>query len=419
MKISKIDVVLLCFLYLSTIELLYHASFKLNLPPSLVYILSICLIGPILLANIKVVSYNSLISFSLFLFYSSFHFLNSYFNSENIGYFFVVFLSFNLVALIFTMSMSWDLKTLFLMIKKLYYATLIYLVAVDIISITIMSKSQHVILSNILPILFFSAVALAMEGGAIHWRPVKALLLYILWIIVSVTCFTSDMRFQMKAVMLFFFLSFLHGGYLLVTRFVFGGVTLKLSRRQIVLLAFVLLTCFLIVISYFIGYLSESPLSGRERSLGLRLLVAKEMLNDFWSGSLLNQVVGYGFGSSMKTYFFNLHGYKTLLRSHSGVLSLFYEHGLIASLLVVLLVPVLFGKELSIKKTTANKKINNKSRMIYLYLLLMLICSWIVLNLFYLISVPVPNYAHQSQMPMFIMLLIYFNRKSFENSLKA
>ena len=136
------------------------------------------------------------------------------------------------------------------------------------------------------------------------------------------------------------------------------------------------------------------------------------MMNDVFDSPFFRIIFGFGLGSTMQEWTVIYNNVSYSLRSHSGLLSLFYEHGLF----LLLLLGVMFYKFLfKFNFNYENIGIEGKRHAgIYnIFLLLFLFLAWLILNTFYTIAINVPDYGHQTQLISLLLLGVYLNKVIF------
>ena len=403
MTLKKNTLIFFCLLIINLAEIFYQVSFKLGLDYGGVYIFFFGLALLIILMGIPRLNDNNVLVLSLLIFYCTFQLFNGFYGGSEIKDGVIVFISLFIIYFVSVFCACLTLDELKWHLVWFNKRTIFILVFMDMLSIFFMGKSQHVILSNILPILLISSIVLSYDRE-------KGLILYLLayasWILVSVYFFTSDHRLQLKAVAVSLLLCFAY--------FLFFSIRniFKLSFfRKSGAKTYIFMTTTVLLCNYLIyDYLSSNPYSARETSLTLRYLVADSQINDYISGNWFNMVFGYGFGSSITTYQVHIIEYIHSLKSHSGFFSLIYEHGVFFLISFVLFIYFIFHDQ---KKTYNISKIN-LDKGFFQFSIFLLVSILISLNTFYLISVPVPNYAHQSQIILVTATFVYLRKKIYE-----
>ncbi|MGY3926381.1 hypothetical protein [Aeromonas simiae] len=399
MTMAKKYFICAIFLLLNTPEILYQVSFKLNIDSGFVYVLMYSVLMVLLIINIKLVTKKQLFFCVALSLYGLFQVVNSVINNVDIKNAMVVFMSTFIPIAIYIFMYRKTSDDVGFYIEKSMVLGMLYFIIVDVLSIIIMHKSQHVILSNVLPIFLLGMMSLSIYRNNIN-RIWLIFTIYCVWIFFSVSFFTSDIRFQMKAIIITITLFF---SYVLYDRYIskFRGVSIP--SYIYVVLFFI----YLIVLSLCLEHIMSNSFDGREASLGLRVLVAENQINDIFSGDIFNYVFGYGYGSSMKQYEVYYDGIAYLLRSHSGIISLVYENGFfIVIVLLVYLIRLLRLKPINKICHESISWAHRRSK----FILFIFMCTLTLMNIIYLISIPVPNYAHQSQMVLSTLIFIFLNK---------
>lgn len=394
-------------------DLLYVVTNKLGLSPGFIYLSIVPLVVFLLFSMYGKYTYRDSYIFLFLVAYFVLQLINGLVNGSLPQYAFVTFISFALTIYLIQIFTKMRIEELFQFVKSIFYITIVFYMFMDFASILVMGKSQHVILTNNLPFLLLTGIAISISDkkGKISILPVIFLLVYALWIYISVVYFTSDQRFQLKALAISAVITFLFVSLYGLGKFIPRMkrlASLKVSVSLVVVVACVL---FGILLYFTIKYLFDNPLEGRETSIGLRISVASLMVKDFFEGSIFDWLFGFGLGSSMQEFPASIGTQIIFLKSHSGLLSLFYEHGTLFILLILLMfvkftkAPVLSGRLPSAEKR--HYKIYNVSLLITIFMV------WIMLNTVYLIAINVPNYGSQSQLVSSLLLLVFLNRVIF------
>jgi len=165
--------------------------------------------------------------------------------------------------------------------------------------------------------------------------------------------------------------------------------------RIILFIAFCVLIS--ILCFFYFMHLIDIVLSVRSVSFFQRLFIAQSMISEIYS-SLSNLLLGFGMGSSQKSFVYDWYDIETgYLPTHSGLLALFYEVGLIGiSLIIILILP----KKKKKSKINKGVSINNSKQ-----LLLVFFTVWLVMNIVSIWIVPVQNFYYNASM-IFAVLLV-------------
>ncbi|WP_155722570.1 hypothetical protein [Bdellovibrio bacteriovorus] len=278
-----------------------------------------------------------------------------------------------------------------------------------------MGKSQHVLMSNVLPL---QALLLICIG--IHFPDLKTLrsiafksfIGFAFYILLSVSIFTEDQRLQVKAIILVPGVVF---GYYMLTRVRpllmdklfaakdrYYSISLPVGSLAVLLL-FVPLALLVVF-----RYIDLASVLNRGTSGALRTIVGSTRISEVL-GTVESTVIGFGLGSSSKIDLFYLHKGFHHLKSHSGIVSLVYEHGVIGFILLFgLFTFAVFSCDKKAEDeffTQANKvQIFNAVALLFILFL-----SWTFLNVIYLIALPTSNYVDQAQ--IYTVVLIVYSLK--------
>ncbi|MEZ9402952.1 hypothetical protein AB4159_16725 [Vibrio cyclitrophicus] len=138
----------------------------------------------------------------------------------------------------------------------------------------------------------------------------------------------------------------------------------------------------------------------------IRISVAEAMINDLVINS--NVLFGSGVGSSESKMEIEYFGDVLYYSSHSGLLSIFYEFGIIGLLTVTLF----FIQFLSFRvgRIQHVESLPRFFRPLSSLLLLGVVIIWIYYNVVYVFSIPASQSYYFYQAPLFIMLITFFSR---------
>lgn len=410
MKICRNSLLVAPILFLNSLDLLYLIAFKVGAPVAEVYLITAGLSMILVMFNLGRYTKREL---KIFLFLSGYLFIKltqGLLEADEPLYSIVVFMSFLFIIRFVQFSLKISKDELLYFIKSIFYLTIILYLMVDLLSIILMGKSQHVVLSNIAPFLLLTALVLSKSSERNKWAPILFVSCYLLWVCISIRYFTIDQRYQVKAFSLLTLLVMSYFGAIFFS-YIFELFKFKKLANIDIAVSMSFLLIFLFASSLMTLYLFGGEINNiRGSSLGLRGQVALIMLNDvFDNGSFIVSIFGYGLGSSMKEFHVIFGDYDLFLRSHSGFLSLVYEHGLLSIFIYIfsiIFISFPFGYEFTGDKS---------DRVVLFFLLVTLVVFWSILNTIYLISISVPNYGHQTQILSVLLLAIYLNRSIFND----
>ncbi len=402
MKVAKLNIISIIVSLLSCMELVYQISFKLDITPYYSYYIYVIPLQVILLLSIYKLKTNKLKFIGIYLVFFVFEMLMSFHSGAELNYALVVLLSILNILLIYFICDNYSSNELAIVLKKSFLLIIFLLVMTDVLSILVMGKSQHVILSNVSPILIIILLSLSLMSR-VNFLMGLTFVLYLMWIVISVGFFTIDQRFQAKSLVMCIIIILAYVIFYTLSM----RVKFSLLRRRNNILYILLFIFILSAIALIIQYFLPDLFANRSASLGLRSAVASAMFYEFFSnGTFLNYIIGFGAGSSMIEFPVEFGIYKEVLRSHSGLLSFFYEFGIIG---IIVLLYVLFNSFLSFSRKERRITISKAQFSIFIYVM-----TWLVLNVMYLISIPIPNYAHQSMLAISVVLIIFIKKKASE-----
>lgn len=396
---------------MNSMDIFNNVVLKLDFPYFNSYIFLSCFsITLIFLLNLNriqkkirnVFLYTLIIIFSYFII----QFLNGLFHTDNYKSSLVVFLSFIFSITLIVTLRSTDGLSIRYYLKGLYYLTLAIYPVVDFLSIIFLDKSQHVLIENVLPILAIGSFVLIITAASNIEKLflIISFLIYITWGVLSVFYFTDDQRFQIKAYLFLMAIFVFYFFFILLNKI---AVIRNIMENKI----FVCFSCILTIVFGLIVlipvYLNimEYDLVDRGSSYYLRNLVGSFMLKDWAGGGILNILFGKGLGASFLEYCTEYNEKQVCLKSHSGLISLLYEHGVFLG--IIFIGSIFFWFRVFVLNPSKLKPIvkrRDSSILISIFLILAFIVFY---NFTYIFSVPVPNYGEQTQMIFCIILLMY------------
>lgn len=399
------SLLVIIFVMMNSVDILYMSAYKFgfSVVGSYATLFSISFFLLIFI-NKKTFSKVSIAIYLLYLSYLSFQLLNGAFNSQEAEFSFVPFLCLLLAPLIVSIYGNFSRDEQLSIIKGVLFYSIILYLFVDFFSVIFINKSQHVILSNVLP--FLTIALLLVIGFDKNCKPFFYFILYafyVFWIFISIFYFTEDLRIQVKAFSITIFIYFSA-----VFLWLSSCINSRLKTRKVSRISSSILGVLVIMsagISSAILYFSPIILEifDRETSYFLRNAVSLYLIDELVSGNFFNIIFGYGFGSSFKEVEVFYNGVSFSLKSHSGLVSVVYENGLLFFPFFVVFLFWSFG--------LSSKAISFREY----FLTLILLFTFLILNLVYLVAIFVPNYVHQSQFVLFLLCVMFLKRSSVEN----
>jgi hypothetical protein len=416
-RIKKINVLILILFLLNISDLYYliFNTFKINIFMGYI-LMQIILIGFLIKYNKYTINrnlYNFLIIFNLYLIIKL---VQGLLNSDESVYTpFIVILEFNLIVYIYHMFSKLQQKELLYILKIIYiYSILLYSI-LDFINLIIFNKgSLVVILQNNLIIWIISLFTLLL----LEKRKYINILIFVYlltWLFIS---FNLDLmaRVQVKIIILLLITSLF-----VLLLVIFKKIIFKFT--SIISMRYFLPTIILIFIAISLLVINEMNVTdnihelGRSVSLQKRILIADAMNNNIHS-NIISNLFGYGLGTSMHHFSFVFSNTQLLYPSHSGIMSLYYEHGAFVIFIFIFIFILFFikNKIKFIYDYKHNSIIQNK-RIISLGLLIILFINWIVLNLIYLYALPIGDFFHHMQIVVLILLIVILKKQFFNEEL--
>lgn len=399
------NIAFLCFM-LATFNIfdLWFLSFNIiGLNVNIFHILSIIFLS--IIFYIKANKLNSLQS-KIFLFltaYFVFQLLNSLFSGANLLGSFSVF-----AMMVFSLYMALTLrnyendvlhKILFLVVKY----TIFLMIFFDLLNHIVGGNSLFQIFQNNAPILLMSLIILHYYSHDIKQKNflVKLFFLYLVWTAISYSLGNAYLRIQYKSVVLVFLL--LLGLFFIVKfRLFVPFFNKKLLLRYISPLLFIIMIIGLFgMVSYIYDLIIE--LIPRRGSGEIRIAVAEVMFFETVQ-NIFTTIFGQGLGSSHHTYLINDSEH---VKSHSGLMILFYEQGLIGLILFIF-----FALSFFLRKKIYIFNFKYKRGQAFLFLLLLALL-WVVQNMVYIIGFPAAEVFHQSQIMTYIVLATFLSNQLF------
>jgi hypothetical protein len=333
---------------------------------------------------------------------------------------FLVFFIFNITIYIYIMFDEFSESELNLLLKKMiYYSILIYFFF-DFINLIVLGKgSLLVVLQNNFTTWILAITVFVVTTNTKKEIPkmIIVLLLLCFWLYFSHT-YDITSRIQMKIVGLLSILILILFAVYPFKRF-FSKFNSRFSVRfmiPLIVLFGIFFVAILAVYSYN-NFLEFNML--RSVSYDKRLLITEAMFTDV-NKNIFNTLFGFGIGSSIKPFYVIFDGLTLRYTSHSGFVSFYYEHGVISIIFFMYLCFIIFTnkKILVFKKEISRLFYGKLNRGIILLLLLVLLFNWIYLNVTYLFAMPIADFYHNTQIILYILLVIIVKKLLFIPSLR-
>lgn len=308
-------------------------------------------------------------------------------------------------------------KKVVALMTNIYFLTFLFYIFCDIGSLIFLSKSQHVLLSNVLPfqLLIMMCLTILFSEKPILLKVIRLFfVLFVLYTVSSALIFTEDKRLQMKVIILIPSIFLLYFFMVKLKPFFVN----KFNKRfyLVWLPMFTLMLCLAgIPITLYFGfkYYDLAEVLNRGTSGTLRIMINSERLNEVFA-SWATTLSGYGLGSSSKANLILFAERFHVLKSHSGIVSLIYEHGFLGFAIILTVLIYFFYSNLSSNQCLKLSE-PHLSKIFYAFALLFVtFLLWILLNIVYLIAVPTSNYVDQTQIYS-LVLIVFVLRKIINN----
>ena len=312
--------------------------------------------------------------------------------------------------------------------KLLYLSTAFFAyasIAVDILNFFVKGHGWIVTLLNNYPIFVLMATALIIFGdNSLKIKSKKLLIITALYLVLGIFRDFDIARLQYKSII--FLLLIVIG----VIAIYLAGAWLRKSQikrpvSSIIIIMLVLVSFAAITFVRIGGYYIE--LTARNYSYLVRQTVAMKMMDETTS-TWYTVLIGKGSGTSQKRFDISevtgpIGGEDQDASTHSGILNLFYEGGIISLIMWFFL---LIWPARRQKKIYASAHIDSKyiyqiyrgplSRVFFFYVFIILF--WVMINMVLPTAFPGPEIFFQSQLSTFFLLITFIasiiRRKSLE-----
>jgi hypothetical protein len=326
---------------------------------------------------------------------------------------------------IFTlMYLVMQLKTfsnndIYKLLKIITFGSVIVLISFDILNLIVKRNSLMIVIQNDAPLLILSLLIIYITSYDKYnsKRSLKYFYLFLLWMPISYVLAQHSTRLQIKSLaftILIIMIIFLLNKLKIFIPKLKTNFSIKIA--PIIYLMLIVIPI-LIIAPIVLDYTMHS--FGRSGSGIIRLAVAQVMTEELMN-TKLSLLFGYGLGSSNQEFFIGDHtlGIATWTdaKSHSGIMTLFFEHGIVGLLFAsLLLLNYIYRKKIFI--VSYSSKLSNHKGLVLL-LLLLTIGLWIVQNVIYVIGIPATYPFHHAQLPLYLVLLAYLSNLYRERILK-
>lgn len=414
----KIFIIAVCVLLINSTDLLYNVVHKVGLNPEHIYYLVYAIAFTVLFCQVGLDKFQIQKPKKwhyIFCGIALFQFFSTIISTALESYSLISLLNLIgifLITIFFTQSRFFILKHVLLTV---FLLTFILYAICDVFSIIYISKSQHALLSSILPMQLILLLLLGILFRLKSWitsRLVFLYLLFVAYLLLSVLFFTEDRRIQIKILFLIpmilsIYFSLVFSKPLLIKIIDRFKKYLSGTLFPVILLYLVVLVGSMAI--FLVDHYNLFQLINRNTSGILRFSVIKEMLIEV-THSPFKILFGHGIGTSFKTYITYADGNFHFLKSHSGLVSLVYEYGYALTLFCIGVLTYKFFDTDGIRNWAIfeSKQLNSKYNAYCL--MLTMIISWFVFNLIYSIAIPTPVYVDQLQIYTILLSALALNR---------
>lgn len=393
---------------LNTLGFFYDIGYKLNVEHSLLYLLIVPILFLVLVFSFKKTVIKN---FKLTLFitvYFLFQFFNGlYFsigNSINPSYSLVTLISFILTIYLLQVFSQMKTEQLIFYIEKVFLFNIVFYMLINLLSYLTGGNAGYLLAINSAPIILIAAITLSLNIGSSKYL-IYCVLFFIAIHIFPLFFSTIVVRFQFKVIAICFFIVFIFSLF-----YIFRKIIPRLNIYVVVSISIISL---LILLFLFKNDLSIYLTNTRGTSFDLRLKLGQLMLSEILNGNVLSLLFGSGLGSSMQeweVYSSRLADGSNSLGSHSGLLSILYEHGLGGFSILFLGLFMLFILP------NGNRAKDNDGKIIRnynIFIFLTLLYTWIFLNVIYYIAINIPLFVGQNQLILVLLLSCFLKKKAF------
>ena len=393
---------------LNTLGFFYDIGYKLNVEHSLLYLLIVPILFLVLVFSFKKTVIKN---FKLTLFitvYFLFQFFNGlYFsigNNINPSYSLVTLISFILTIYLLQVFSQMKTEQLIFYIEKVFLFNIVFYILINLLSYLTGGNAGYLLAINSAPIILIAAITLSLNIGSSKYL-IYCVLFFIAIHIFPLFFSTIVVRFQFKVIAICIFIVFI---FSLV--YLFRKIIPRLNIYVVVSISIISL---LILVYLFKNDVSIYLTNTRGTSFDLRLKLGQLMLSEILNGNVLSLFFGSGLGSSMQeweVYSSRLADGSNSLGSHSGLLSILYEHGLGGFSILFLGLFMLFILP------NGNRGKDNDGKIIRnynIFIFLTLLYTWIFLNVIYYIAINIPLFVGQNQLILVLLLSCFLKKKAF------
>ncbi len=308
---------------------------------------------------------------------------------------------------------------LYSILKFLTFGTVIIFIALDIIN-TLIQRHSHqllILLQNSMPLIFLALLIIFFSK--INKKDSKyslyLMMIYSLWIPLSFIINSVSLRLQYKSIG--FVILILIGLFTIKLLNIFlprmkSRISNKISPLIVsVFLLISILITFPIVIEFAMNNID------REGSGLVRIAVAQVMITQVLNDDLFTIFFGFGLGSSSIEFplehFLPEGVFYPEAKPHSGIIALFYEHGILG------IGFLLFLTSLFIKRSFFNTNLGYMQSSLYynkrltLMMLVMVLLLWISQNIITANGIIVIDPYHYAQTILYLVLTTYLSNILF------
>lgn len=319
-------------------------------------------------------------------------------------------------VLILLIALKTDTESMYKTFKKVTFYSVIAMISLDLLNQVVNRNSLIIVLQNDAPLIMFALIVIIFSKVSLKdVKRAKILLVsFLLWMPISYELSNISGRLQFKSII--FLVSIII--FLIILKITLPIIPNIKKITTVKRLSFLTVTITLLLGFYILPIVWDFILNSIPRmgSGYVRFAVAQKMFEDI-SSTYFSFFFGQGLGSSNQHFY--IANYLSNIvsddwhnaKSHSGLMSLFYENGIIVFLFLVgVLIKILKSKEIEYNYNFKNIYYRKK---LLLFLFLFIVILWIMQNMIYAVGVPGTYPFHQAQLSLYLLVVIYISKIMF------
>lgn len=335
-----------------------------------------------------------------------------YYFEYNIIYSILVMYIWNYIFFVYCILIRFKPKDMYKLLYLILKNSILLYIALDFINLIVLGRHSLIVViqnASIFWFLSFLVLFLLSDGKKEKIKLLTLFAILIPWVLLS---YNLDplANLQYKSIVIlfitFFSYSFFHFFSFLLPSFR-SSFSLKLL---VPLVVFVFVMIGIVIVNYYeyIFELNNKIIISFEK----RLLISLKMLSEL-SLNKMTILFGYGLGSSIKKFDFFYSNTHLIYPSHSGIMSLLYEHGALLLGMFYYLILSFFKKRI-----IYSNNFNQYQKKMSIYLIMLLFFIYFIMNIVYLYAIPIADYYHTSNIIILILMVIMMKNMFFTCKIK-